>query len=136
MEESAFDVDPRSGFCRETKTFHSLRPTVQLPPENAPLSVVAYCHSLRLRSSGGEPPVVINSTTGQWLSYAEFARPSKTLAAYLQSVVGLNKGDAAYIISTNLIQVPILYFSLLSLGVIVSPANPINSKAEIESQIC
>lgn len=134
MEKSEFAVDPRSGFCPETKTFHSLRPTVQLPPEKVPLSIVAYAYSLRRPSSGGDPPVIINTTSGRWLSYSEFVRRAKTLAAYLQSVVGLNKGDVAYVISTNLIQVPILYFSLLSLGVIVSPANPISSKSEIARQ--
>ena len=138
MGISDFAVDPRSGFCAETRTFHSLRPTVQLPPENVLLSADAYTYSLRAPSPGDDSPVIINSTTGQRLSYSEFVRRSKTLAAYLQSIVGLNKGDAAYILSTNLIQVPVLYFALLSLGVVVSPANPINTKAEVarQTQLC
>ncbi|CBI40068.3 unnamed protein product, partial [Vitis vinifera] len=138
MGISDFAVDPRSGFCAETRTFHSLRPTVQLPPENVLLSADAYTYSLRAPSPGDDSPVIINSTTGQRLSYSEFVRRSKTLAAYLQSIVGLNKGDAAYILSNNLIQVPVLYFALLSLGVVVSPANPINTKAEVarQTQLC
>ncbi|RVW14143.1 4-coumarate--CoA ligase-like 3 [Vitis vinifera] len=120
MGISDFAVDPRSGFCAETRTFHSLRPTVQLPPENVLLSADAYTYSLRAPSPGDDSPVIINSTTGQRLSYSEFVRRSKTLAAYLQSIVGLNKGDAAYILSTNLIQVPVLYFALLSLGPVIA----------------
>ncbi|KAE8010021.1 hypothetical protein FH972_006419 [Carpinus fangiana] len=33
--------------------------------------------------------------------------------------------------AVNLVQVPILYFSLLSLGVVISPANPISTDSEI-----
>jgi acyl-CoA synthetase (AMP-forming)/AMP-acid ligase II len=52
--------------------------------------------------------------------------------------IGLSKGDTAFILSLNLVQVLILYFSLLLLGVIISPANPINTESEISKlvQLC
>lgn len=137
MKEANPHIDPKSGFCSATKIFHSLNTSaVQLPPEHLLLSADAY--SFSLRSSSGSCPdsvALINSTTGHRLSYSEFELRSKTLAAYLQTVIGLSKGDTAFILSSNLVQIPILYFSLLSLGVVISPANPISTRSEISRQM-
>ncbi|CBI40069.3 unnamed protein product, partial [Vitis vinifera] len=135
MEKSNLHIDPKSGFCSATKTFHSLKPTVELPPQHLLLSADAYAFSLRSGLGCPDSAALINSTTGHRLLYSEFALRSKTLAAYLQTVIGLSKGDTAFVLSSNLIQVPILYFSLLSLGVIISPANPINTQSEISRLI-
>ncbi|PPD67102.1 hypothetical protein GOBAR_DD36018 [Gossypium barbadense] len=43
-------IDPATGFCSQTRTFHSLRPKVPLPPPYQPLSLPQYTLSL-LRSS-------------------------------------------------------------------------------------
>jgi 4-coumarate--CoA ligase len=43
----------------------------------------------------------------------------------------LINGYTAFILSSNLVKVPILYFSLLSLGVVISPTNPISTESEI-----
>ncbi|CAK9168631.1 unnamed protein product [Ilex paraguariensis] len=128
-------VDPESGFCSETKTFHSLRPPVTLPPETTPLSAASYALSLQLTSPWPNPTALINSATGRRLSYSEFAKQTKTLAASLQNLTGLSKGDTAFILSPNSTQIPILYCSLLSLGIIISPANPASTEAEISRQI-
>lgn len=129
-------IDPKNGFCSETKIFHSLRPPVSLPPDDIPLSAASYAFSLQLGSPW--PPdstALINSATGHRISYSEFYRRTQTLASYLQKVIGLSKGDTSFILSPNTIQIPILYFSLLSIGVVVSPANPISTETEISHQI-
>ena len=132
-------VDPNSGFNTLTKTFHSLRPPIHLPPQNIPMSAADYAFSLRqLNSPWPDSLALINSSTGQRVSYSDFTRKTQTLASYFQSVIGLTKGDTAFVLSQNLIQVPILYFSLLSLGVVISPANPLSTESEISTliQIC
>lgn len=136
MEQRSLHIDPKSGFNSITKTFHSLRSPVHLLPENAFLSVPEYAFSLRAESPWPDDSIaLINSITGQRISYSEFGRRTKSLAAYLQKVTQLSKYDVAFVLSPNSIQVPILYFSLLSLGVIVSPANPVATKSEIYGQI-
>ncbi|KAL0014506.1 hypothetical protein SO802_001575 [Lithocarpus litseifolius] len=134
-------IDPKSGFNRETNTFHSLRPSIHLPPQHIPMSAAEYAFSLRLRNSPWQhldSLAFIDSSTGQRVSYSEFTRRTQTLASYLQSVIGLSKGDTAFVLSQNLVQVPILCFSLLSLGVVISPANPLNTDSEISRliQLC
>ncbi|XP_028797188.1 4-coumarate--CoA ligase-like 9 [Neltuma alba] len=126
------NVDSKSGFCSDSRTFHSLRPPVHLPPPHSPLSASQYALSLRLKSPWPDSvPALIDAASSHRVSFSEFIHFSQTLASNLQSVVGLSKGDTAFVLSPNLIKVPILYFALLSLGVVVSPANPISTRAEI-----
>ncbi|GMY13151.1 4-coumarate--CoA ligase-like 9 [Fagus crenata] len=134
----ASPVDPKSGFNTLTKTFHSLRPPIHLPSEHTSISAAHYAFSLRLNSPWPDSLALINSSTGQRVSYSDFTRKTETLASFLQSLIGLTKGDTAFVLSQNLIQVPILYFSLLSLGVVISPTNPLSTEPEISTliQIC
>ncbi|XP_075669222.1 4-coumarate--CoA ligase-like 9 [Castanea sativa] len=131
-------MDPNSGFNSETNTFHSLRPPIDLPPQHIPISASDYAFSLRANSPWPDSLALINSSTGQRVLYSEFTSKTRTLASYLHSVIGLSKGDTAFVLSQNLVQVPILYFSLLSLGIIISPANPLSTESEISSliQLC
>ncbi|XP_030953653.1 4-coumarate--CoA ligase-like 9 isoform X1 [Quercus lobata] len=134
-------IDSKSGFNRETKTFHSLRPSIHLPPQHIPMSAAEYAFSLRLLNSPRQhldSLAFINSSTGQRVSFSEFISKTQSLASYLRSVIGLSKGDTAFVLSQNLVQVPILCFSLLSLGVVISPANPLNTDSEISRliQLC
>jgi 4-coumarate--CoA ligase len=131
MDQLNPPIDPNSGFNKLTSTFHSLRPPIDLPSEHTPISATDYAFSLRLNSPWPDSLALINSSTGQRVSYSEFICKTETLASYLQSVIGLTKGDTAFVLSQNLIQVPILYFSLLSLGVVISPANPLSTESEI-----
>ncbi|KAK0589371.1 hypothetical protein LWI29_013338 [Acer saccharum] len=132
---SYMDMDPKSGFNSLTKTFHSLRPPVHLPPEDTPLSATEYAFSLQANSPWPDSVALINSLTGQRIFYSDFIRKTNSLAAYLQKVIKLSKNDVALVLSPNSIQVPILYFSLLSLGIIVSPANPVSTESEISRLI-
>lgn len=125
-------VDPKSGFNRASRTFHSLKPPLHLPPPHVPISAAAYALSL-LRNSPFPDSVtaLIDSATGHHLSYSEFTHRAQTLATNLTSHLKLSKNDTALILSPNLIQVPILCFALLSIGVVVSPANPASTRSEL-----
>ncbi|CAK9155804.1 unnamed protein product [Ilex paraguariensis] len=129
-------MDPNSGFCSETKIYHSLRPQVPLPPETTPLSITDYAFSLlRQASTTISGAKFIDVTTHECIPSSELEIRTKTLAFSLQHHVGLCKGDCAFVLSPNSVHIPILYLSLLSLGVIVSPSNPASSKTEISRQI-
>lgn len=131
---SSLSVDPRSGFCHETKTFHSLRTAVPLPDENLPLSAAGYALSL-LPSPFPSNSALIDAATGAAISYPEFVSRVRSLADSLRSRAGLSKGDVAFVLSPTGLDVPLLYFALLSLGVVVSPANPLSTADEISHQI-
>uniref|UniRef100_A0A5B7A944 Putative 4-coumarate--CoA ligase-like 9 n=1 Tax=Davidia involucrata TaxID=16924 RepID=A0A5B7A944_DAVIN len=138
---SSSSIDPKSGFCSETKIYHSLRPNAPLPPETTPFSVTDYVFSLLLQQPSPLPETttsasaLIDAATRHCISYSELLLRVKSLAASLQDQIGLAKGDSAFILSPNSVHVPILYLSLFSIGVIVSPSNPSSSKPEVSSQI-
>ncbi|KAM1322371.1 hypothetical protein ACFXTH_015206 [Malus domestica] len=138
-EESAANlrrwIDPKSGYCPHTKTFHSLRPPVPLPPLSQPLSLTQFTLSL-LQSSTAKPTtsVLINAASGRHVSYQTFLSQIHSLTLSLQSLA-LSKGHVAFVLSPTSLHVPVLYFSLLALGVVVSPANPIGSESEIAHQV-
>lgn len=130
-------IDPNSGFCSKTKIFHSTRPSVLLPPESKQLSIADFIFSkLQTSSASLENTVaLIDAATGRHISYSEFKCRTETLAASLQNRIGLSRGDSAFILSPNSLHVPVLYFSLLSIGVIISPSNPASKESEISRQI-
>lgn len=131
-------IHPKSGFCPATKTFHSLRPPVPFPPEHRPLSLAEYVISL-LRSAPDSPlettNVLIDASSDYRLSYSQFLRQVQSLAASLQRITGLSKGDTAFILCPPSLKIPVIYFSLLSLGVTISPTNPLGSDSEVSHQI-
>ncbi|MED6168683.1 hypothetical protein PIB30_013665 [Stylosanthes scabra] len=133
MEDKTItSFDPKSGFNRATRTFHSLKPPLHLPPPNATISAPSYILSLRRNSPWSDSvTALIDSATGRHLSYAEFIHRSETLASNLASLFALSKYDTALILSPNLLHVPILHFALLSLGVVVSPTNPLATRSEL-----
>ncbi|KAI3981677.1 hypothetical protein MKX01_020620 [Papaver californicum] len=134
----AMKIDPKSGFCSETLTYHSLRPIVPLPPENSSLSIYDYVFPLFRSISNSSPETrtaLIDSDTNTRISYSVLIQKIESLSHHLKSVVGLSKGDTAFILSPELPQIPILYFSLRSIGVVISPSNPTSAASEISHQI-
>ncbi|XP_068667266.1 4-coumarate--CoA ligase-like 9 [Aristolochia californica] len=130
------NVDPKSGFCPETKTFYSLRAAVPLPLPDVPLSVASHALFLHRSSPTAAATAVIDSETGLRLSYAEFFNQAESLTASLQNLrPSLPTGCVAFILAPTSFHLPVLYFSLLSLGVAISPSNPLSTSAEISRQI-
>ncbi|KAH7532371.1 hypothetical protein FEM48_Zijuj04G0012700 [Ziziphus jujuba var. spinosa] len=131
MEQRNSAIDSRNGFNSLTKIFQSLKHPIDLPPEHVPLSVAAFALSLRRNFPWPDSIALIHSASGRTVSYSEFVHRTKTLADNLRTTLGLSKGDTAFILSPNSIQIPILYFSLLTIGVVISPVNPVSTESEI-----
>ncbi|CAI8612206.1 unnamed protein product [Vicia faba] len=129
-------MDPKSGFNSVSRTFHSLRPSLNLPPPHTTISTATYILSLRHKSPSPDSlTFLIDSTTSYRISHSNFIQRSQTLATNLITLHGLTKNHTALVLSPNIIQVPILYFALLSIGVVVSPVNPASTPSEISHLI-
>lgn len=145
MNEEDGKIDRRSGFNSQTKIFHSVRPPPSIGyvhfhlPQEHDLPVSVSDHAFFLWSNSPwrntDSAAFIDSASGQRVSYSEFIRRFESLASYLQKVTKLSQNDVAFVLASNSTRIPILYFALLSIGVIVSPANPISTEAEISRQI-
>ncbi|KAM7475719.1 hypothetical protein LguiB_022962 [Lonicera macranthoides] len=127
-------IDPNNGFSSQKKTFYSLRPPVPLPSPSQPLSIIHYAFSLLPSTdiSLATTPFLINATTGHRLTYSDFLLQTNTLASsLLTQFPSLSKNQTAFILSPPSLHIPVLYFALLSLGVTVSPANPLSTQSEL-----
>ncbi|TYI51375.1 hypothetical protein E1A91_D12G171400v1 [Gossypium mustelinum] len=129
-------VDLNSGFCSKTMTFHSLRSPVSLPPESAPISFTDFFFFM-LQSSPPSPNavVLIDATTRRRILHTELIFRFENLVTSLRTHFGLSKGDCAVVFTPNNIFTPILYLSLLSIGVVISPVNPAATAPEIHHLI-
>ncbi|WVZ67793.1 hypothetical protein U9M48_016825 [Paspalum notatum var. saurae] len=122
-------IDPRSGFCAATRTFHSLRPSTDLPPDSLPATAAAYAFS-NLSSPLPDRPAVVDAATGIAISYPSFLAAVRSLAGGLWSALGLRPGDVALVVSPSCPDVAVLDFALMTIGAVVSPANPVSTAEE------
>ncbi|KAG8054319.1 hypothetical protein GUJ93_ZPchr0001g33098 [Zizania palustris] len=127
-------IDPRSGFCAAARTFYSTRSPCSLPPESLPMTAAAYAFSL-LSSPLPDRPALVESATGIAVSYPSFLAAVRSLAGGLWSTVGLRPGDVALVVAPSRLDVPILHFALMSIGVVVSPSNPLSTPEEYAHQV-
>ncbi|GMI70819.1 hypothetical protein like AT5G63380 [Hibiscus trionum] len=132
----ANSVDPNSGFCSKTMTFRTLRPPLPLPPVSSPVSLTDFIFSI-LNSSPPSPSAaaIVDAITTRRILYHELISRFENLVSSLRTRFSLSKGDCALVFSPNNVYTPILYLSLLSLGVVVSPVNPASTVPEIHHHI-
>lgn len=125
-------LDPNNGFSSHTKIFHSLRPPISFPLSTTPFSLPDYVFSLLHHSPTTS---LIDAATARRIPLSHLPHLVQSLASNLRHKFHLSKNDVAFILSPNSIHIPVLYLSLLSLGAIVSPSNPLSSNSEISRQI-
>ncbi|KAL1565269.1 4-coumarate--CoA ligase-like 9 [Salvia divinorum] len=121
-------IDPNSGFSPRTKIFHSLRPSISIPPSPLP----RYIFSLL---SSSPSAALIDAATSRRIPLSQLPLLVQSLASNLRRKFNIRKNDVAFILSSNSIHIPLLHLSLLSLGAIVSPSNPLSSDSDISHQI-
>lgn len=72
---------------------------------------------------------------GSKLTYGEWDKLSRDLAAYFQQQLGLKKGDRVAIMMPNCLQYPIAVFAALRAGLVVVNVNPLYTAAELAHQV-
>uniref|UniRef100_A0A0D9V948 4-coumarate--CoA ligase n=1 Tax=Leersia perrieri TaxID=77586 RepID=A0A0D9V948_9ORYZ len=131
---AAAGIDPRSGYSAETRTFHSTREPGELPPESLPVTATAYAFSL-LSSPLPDRPALVDAATGIAVSYPSFLAAVRSLARGLWCSLGLRPGDVALVVAPSRLDVPVLGLALMSIGAVVSPANPVSTPEEYAHQV-
>lgn len=72
---------------------------------------------------------------GQTLTYADVERESRAFAAYLQHVVGIQKGDRVAVMLPNIVAFPIAFIAIAKLGAIQVNVNPLYTPRELAHQL-
>ncbi|KAL6643684.1 hypothetical protein ACP70R_018450 [Stipagrostis hirtigluma subsp. patula] len=130
-------VDPTSGYCAATKTFHSLRAPLPLPPADRPLSFPALAFSLLPSPLPSYPavPALLDAATGEAVPFPAFVSRVRALAAALRARLGVSLGDVAFVLAPPSLHIPVLYYALMDAGAVVSPANPALTAGEVSGLI-
>ena len=81
----------------------------------------------------GELPAYGNM--GVSITYGALDRASREFGAYLQKVIGLQKGDRVAIMLPNLLQYPVALFGTLRAGMTVVNVNPMYTARELQHQL-
>ncbi len=72
---------------------------------------------------------------GTTLTFADVDRLSARLAAYLQTIPGIQRGDRIAVMLPNLLQSPVAIFGVLRAGLVVVNVNPLYKARELEHQL-
>ncbi|ERJ34869.1 AMP-binding protein [Burkholderia cepacia] len=72
---------------------------------------------------------------GRTLTYADVDRLSTALAAYLQQVVGVRKGDRVAVMLPNVLAFPVAFVAVAKIGAIQVNVNPLYTARELEHQL-
>ncbi|CAH9137724.1 unnamed protein product [Cuscuta epithymum] len=115
-------------YSPETGIYRSTHPSVQLPTDPF-LDVVSFIFS---HKHGGASSLV-DSQSGFSISYPELYSLVKSMAGGLHKM-GVSQGDAVLILLPNSIHFPVIVLSVLSLGAIVVPMNPLSTLFEVKKQ--
>uniref|UniRef100_A0A0E0NP97 4-coumarate--CoA ligase n=1 Tax=Oryza rufipogon TaxID=4529 RepID=A0A0E0NP97_ORYRU len=125
------EVDARSGYCAATRTFRSRRADVPLPADPE-VDVVSFLASRR--HSG--VVALVDAATGRRITFTELWRAVAGAASALAAhPVSLRKGHVALILSPNSVHFPVAALAAMSLGAVLTTANPLNTPAEIAKQV-
>ncbi|CAN6296657.1 unnamed protein product [Urochloa humidicola] len=124
-------ADPRSGYCAETRSFRSKRAPVPLPADRD-LDIVTFLASRRHAGT----VALVDAATGRRVTFPDLWRAVAGAATALASPpLSLRKGDVALILSPNSVSFPVAALAAMSLGAVLTTANPLNTPAEIAKQV-
>ena len=104
-------------------------------PAEVDVQEFASLRDMLLRSCQRFGDLPAYSNMGSSMTYAELDRSSRDFAAYLQTTLGLRRGDRVAIMMPNLLQYPVVLFGVLRAGLVVVNVNPQYTVPELEHQL-
>ncbi len=104
-------------------------------PSNAELGAYRSLNDLFCESVNRFRDHIAYFNLGSSLTYEGLDRLSTAFAAYLQSTLGLARGDRIALMMPNIIQYPVCIFGALRAGLTVVNVNPLYTPRELEHQL-
>ncbi|AED94270.1 AMP-dependent synthetase and ligase family protein [Arabidopsis thaliana] len=129
-QRSSSLIDPRNGFCTSNSTFYSKRKPLALPSKES-LDITTFISSQTYRGK----TAFIDAATDHRISFSDLWMAVDRVADCLLHDVGIRRGDVVLVLSPNTISIPIVCLSVMSLGAVLTTANPLNTASEILRQI-
>ncbi|XP_015941148.1 peroxisomal OPC-8:0-CoA ligase 1 [Arachis duranensis] len=140
-DESSESLPPfnnRSGYDSRTGIYRSLvrLGTKHEIPTKPDLNVAHLVLSQFPQGDLAEARIAfVDAATDKSLSYGEVRRSVYSLASALFHGLGVRKGDVLFLLSPNSILFPTICLAVLSIGAVLTTANPLNTESEIAKQV-
>lgn len=125
------EIDPQSGYCNTKGVYYSKRKPAEIPHQNDPLDVPTFVLS---RHDHGNHSALVDAITGAHITYSQLRCSAMAAAAGLHQL-GVQHGDIVLIVSPNFLQFPALAMGIMSIGAVLSTANPLYTSSELRKQI-
>ncbi|KAJ7551963.1 hypothetical protein O6H91_06G036300 [Diphasiastrum complanatum] len=131
-EEQAYridDIDERGGYSKSTGIYFSTRPPFDIPQQPF-LSFTQHIFAHRY----GSKIALVDAPTGKTVTFDELEQQVMALASGLGSI-GVCQGNTVILIAPNSILYPVVCFSVMAIGAVMTTVNYVNTPREIERQI-
>src|SRR4051812_19145541 len=102
--------------------YRSPYPDVEIP--DVPLTEFVLASAAA--AAGGDKPALVDSATGDAISFGDFGRRVRAAATGL-SRRGIAKGDVVALYSPNVPEYAVAFHAIASLGGVVTTVNPLNT---------
>eukprot|EP01018_Ginkgo_biloba_P002213 Gb_19735 [translate_table: standard] len=123
------EIDPSSGYCNSNGIYYSkLRPAEVPADDLLDLSTFVLSRQHRGRIA------LVEALSGTQISYAQLTHDVMAVAAGLHGL-GVTQGDVVLVVSANFLHFPVLALAIMSIGAILSAANPLQGSSEIQKQM-
>ncbi|TYI91521.1 hypothetical protein E1A91_D03G198300v1 [Gossypium mustelinum] len=116
-------------YSPETGIYSSKHPSISLPTDPF-LDIVSFVFSHKHDGV----TALIDSSSGYSIPYSKLLPLIQSMASGLHHL-GVSQGDVVLLLLPNSSHFPIIFFSVLYLGAIVSAMNPLSSTFEIKKQV-
>ncbi|XP_030548492.2 probable CoA ligase CCL5 [Rhodamnia argentea] len=123
--------DPRTGIYNSLFELNEH----QKIPTNPDLDVASYVLSQFPHALAESRVALIDAATNCRITYAQLHRSIRSLAYGLYHALGIRKGDVVFLLAPNSLLYPTMCLAILSIGAILTPANPVNTTLEIAKQV-
>ncbi|XP_028782526.1 4-coumarate--CoA ligase-like 5 [Neltuma alba] len=137
--KSLASFDERSGYDSRSGIYHSLvklsaKHEIPTRPDIDAATLV-LSHFPRAHQLAAKKPAFVDASTNQTMSYGELQSSVYSLASGLYHGIGIRKGYVVFVLSPNSILYPTICLAVLSIGAILTTANPLNTASEIAKQV-
>ncbi|TYJ23116.1 hypothetical protein E1A91_A08G169500v1 [Gossypium mustelinum] len=116
-------------YSPETRIYSSTYSSISLPTDPF-LDVVSFIFS----HQHDGVTALIDSSSGYSISYSKLLPLVQSMASGLHHL-GVSQGDVVLLLLPNSVHFPIVFFSVLYLGAIVTTMNPLSNMMEVKKQI-
>ncbi|XP_038891768.1 4-coumarate--CoA ligase-like 5 [Benincasa hispida] len=135
---AAVEFQPQNspgGYNVKTAVYHSLIQLDEAPIISTRQDLNTATFVLSQFPTAESRVALIDSVTSSRVTYGQLSVSIRSLACGLYHALGVRKGDVVFVLSANSVLYPVICLAVMSIGAVITTANPINTASEIGKQV-